>query len=505
MSSLDFLKPIIHLLPEVRSPVRPTTLNEKLMWTGGALILFFLMYNTLAIGVRHSAGGLDFLQVVTASRIGSLLTVGIGPIVLASIFLQLFVGAKIINLDMSNPEDKRVFQGTQKLLAVLLCFFEAAVFVMTSRVILAPLFPSLGEGFVLDAAGNQIVSAPYTEILVILQIAIGSLVLLFLDEVVSKYGIGSGISLFIAAGVSLSVIGGAISIFMNPSNGVIAIMQGGGAEAIPLALIALLPLLFTLVVFLVVVYAEGIKVEIPLSFERARGLGGGFPIKLMYVSNIPVILASALLLNMQFFAISLYDKHLCIGGEFDQNIRACNAGVDLVSLIGYTDSSGQLRDGLLYLLSPIFRPLNLQYTAYVNQLVTARTPIWNMPELLHVAFYILFLVVLCVIFGKFWVETANMDAKSVAEQLDKSGLQVPGFRRDPRIVEKVLERYIPIITILGSIFVGLLAGFADLLGALGTGTGILLTVGILYRFYQDLERQQLFSMNPALAGLLGED
>ena len=40
-SSLDFMKPFLHLLPEVQPPQRPTTLPEKLMWTGIALALPF--------------------------------------------------------------------------------------------------------------------------------------------------------------------------------------------------------------------------------------------------------------------------------------------------------------------------------------------------------------------------------------------------------------------------------------------------------------------------------
>ncbi|MEM2138293.1 MAG: hypothetical protein QW568_04350, partial [Candidatus Anstonellaceae archaeon] len=91
----------------------------------------------------------------------------------------------------------------------------------------------------------------------------------------------------------------------------------------------------------------------------------------------------------------------------------------------------------------------------------------------------------------------------VAEQLDKSGLQIPGFRRDPRVVEKKLNDYIPYIAVIGSAFVGLLAALADMSGALGTGTGILLTVGILYRLYQDLENQRLFDTYSSIGGLLG--
>ena len=491
-SSLDFMKPFLHLLPEVQAPQRPTALPEKLMWTGIALILFFVMYHVVAVGVKPSVGGSDFLQVVTASKIGSLITVGIGPIVLASIFLQLFAGAKIIKVDMSNPEEKRTFQGAQKLLAILLCFFEAAVFVIFAQLVVVdnPIFGSIA----------------LTQFIIILQIALGSLVLLYLDEVVSKYGLGSGISLFIAAGVAFAIVGGTIALFTG-AGGVLESLSSGSAEALPNALIALLPLVFTIIVFLVVSYAEGVKVEIPLAFDRARGLGSRFPIKLLYVSNIPVILASALLLNMQFFAIGLADKHLCITGSYDENgppFEKCSGGIDLVQAIATVDSGKELRDGLLYYVSPIYRPLQGNYGTYFGQLINGTTPIFGIPEWVHVLTYIVFIVCLCIVFGQFWVETTGMSAKDVAKQLDNSGLQIPGFRRDPRIVEKVLDNYIPYIVVIGSAFVGLLAALADMTGALGTGTGILLTVGILYRMYQDLENQKLFESYSGLGSLMGK-
>src|SRR3989338_4305155 len=490
-SSLDFMKPFLHLLPEVQAPQRPTALPEKLMWTGIALILFFVMYHVVAVGVKPSVGGSDFLQVVTASKIGSLITVGIGPIVLASIFLQLFAGAKIIKVDMSDPEQKRTFQGAQKLLAILLCFFEAAVFVIFAQLVVVdnPIFGSIA----------------LTQFIIILQIALGSLVLLYLDEVVSKYGLGSGISLFIAAGVAFAIVGGTIALFTG-AGGVLESLSSGSAEALPNALIALLPLVFTIIVFLVVSYAEGVKVEIPLAFDRARGFGSRFPIKLLYVSNIPVILASALLLNLQFFAVGLQDKHFCITGEFDlasAELNKCKGGIDLVQSIAFVDGSRQIRDGLFYMISPIYRPLQGNYGAYFGRLITGTTPVFGIPEYFHVIVYIIFMMGLCIVFGQFWVETTGMGAKEVAEQLDKSGLQIPGFRRDPRVVEKKLNDYIPYITVIGSAFVGLLAALADMSGALGTGTGILLTVGILYRMYQDLENQLLFESYSALGGLLG--
>ncbi|MCX8197147.1 MAG: preprotein translocase subunit SecY [Candidatus Micrarchaeota archaeon] len=506
-SSLDFLKPILKLLPEVSTPSKPPTLSERLMWTAVALCLFFIMYHIMALGVQVSAARADFLQVITASKIGSLITVGIGPIVLASIFLQLFAGAKIIQVDLSDPEQKRTFQATQKLLAIILCFLEAALFVIFARLTLVPLFGMFGEGIFVED-GKEMIYAPYTTLLVIFQIAMGSLILLYLDEVVSKYGFGSGISLFIAAGVSQAIIGGMLVLFTDPSTGVIAHLASGSAEALPSAIMALLPLIFTVAIMLVVSYAEGIKVEIPLAFSRATGTGSRFPIKFLYVSNIPVILASALILNLQFFALSvLAGKHWCIGGEFDPNLQTlnkCRGGINLAHLIGFVGTDHQLHDGLLYFISPIYRPLQGDYGAYFSHILNSTTPIFGIPEWVHVIVYVSFMVVLCIIFGQFWVETTNMSSKDVAQQLDKAGLQIPGFRRDPRIVEKVLDNYIPYIVILGSAFVGLLAAIADMTGALGTGTGILLTVGILYRLYQDLENQRLFDSYVSLANILGK-
>jgi len=72
------------------------------------------------------------------------------------------------------------------------------------------------------------------------------------------------------------------------------------------------------------------------------------------------------------------------------------------------------------------------------------------------------------------------------------------------LFEKILGKYIPVITILGSGFVGLLAAAADLTGAIGSGTGILLTAGILYRMYEEMEQRQMFDMYPGLKSLMGD-
>jgi len=470
---IDFIHKLSTYLPEIRAPVKLPSIKERFLWTGIALLLFFVMYNVTVFGAAQGSGGFDFLQMITASNLGSLLTTSIGPIVLASIFLQLFSGAGLIDLDPKKPEQRQKFQEVQKVLALIIALVEASIFVLTGRI-------PLVQGAFLDPT--------LLMALVIVQVALGSAIVLYLDEIVTKYGIGSGISLFIAAGVSFSILGGAITLFVG-EGGVASVVAGGGAEAIPNALLIMLPLLITLVVFTVVCYCEGVKVEIPLAYQQARGMSPKLPLNFFYLSNIPVIFASALLLNLQLFSGGLQGQSFMVG---DFNV---------VDAVGYVDSTGQLRDGLLYFFTPIYGGNTL---AHINFLMNGVTPILGIPEWIHAITYVLFLSLVAVLFGMFWAETSNMDTKGMTNQLMQSGMQVPGFRRDPRILEKVLDKYIPPLIILGSFSVGLLAGLADLTGALGTGTGILLTVSIFYRTYLQMKRQRMLEAMPFLGNLAGE-
>jgi len=481
--ALEFMEPIVRILPEIRTPDRKPALREKIYWTAAALVIFFVMYHVYPVGRYPIQQQFEFVQMITASKVGSLITAGIGPIVLSSIFLQLFVGAKIIDIDLKDEKNKRRFQGAQKALALILAFFEAGIYVYTNAV------PVKGAGIPAGNIEPLFGSLAFTQLLVIFQLAMGSVILLCLDEIVAKYGIGSGISLFIAAGVSLAVVQGTFGVLIPQAA---QYLGEGGANAVPLAIVAMLPLVFTFIVFIASSYAEGMRVEVPLVFERIRGVGGRYPIKFLYVSNVPVILAAALMMNFQLLARAIGNSSLYIGG------------MNVMSSLAVVDSNGRLVDGLLYFMTPSFpNPILVGYIPYVNALLAATTQYSHIPEYVHVITYVLTMVVLCVIFGSFWIETTGMGPKDIAEQLKGSGLQVPGFRRDPRVIEKVLEKYIPMITILGSIFVGLLASFADLTGALGTGTGILLTVGILNNMYEIMKKEQMLELYPALKNLMG--
>jgi preprotein translocase subunit SecY len=446
---IEKLQPIFSILPQVKSPEHRISFKEKLKWTGIILVLYFLLtqiplYGLSPIAVDQFAQ----LRAVIAGSFGSILTLGIGPIVSASIVLQLLVGGKILKLDLSKHEDKAMFQGTQKLLAIIFTLFEAMVLVFTGAI--------------------SAISGDYVWIL-ILQMTIGGFLIIFLDEVVSKWGFGSGVGLFIAASVSQEIIVGSFNIFSSPTQ------PGVPAGKIPAFIYSLTtgtpnfdylgPVIAVIIVFLIVVYAESMRVEIPLSSGRVKGARGKYPLRFIYASNMPVILASALLLNVQLFA-NIFQK------------------------IGYpilgTISNGQAVSGIAYLLTPP-RSLDMIFT-----------------EPIHVLVYGIVFISICVLFAVLWVELSNIGPKAVAKQLHQMGMQIPGFRSSRRQFEKILKKYIPAITVLGGAFVGLLAFGADLTGALGGGTGVLLTVGIVYRLYEEIAQEQLMDMHPMLRKFLGD-
>ena len=443
MSSLDIFTPIFKFLPEVKAPTHRQDFKEKGKWTILVLVLYYILSQIPLYGL--SSGAVDqFAQVraVMAGSFGSILTLGIGPIITASIVLQLLVGAKLLNLDLSTHHDKALFQSTQKVLAILFTLFEALVLVFTGS--LSPIDNS------------------YFGVL-LLQLVIGAVLILYLDEVVSKWGFGSGIGLFIAAGVAEQIVVGSFN-FIPTASGALPGKIPGFIQGLIAGSLALI------VVFLVAVYGESMRVEIPISHGQVKGHGrvrgavGKYPLKFIYASNMPVILTSALLVNVSLIASIFQKVGFPIFGEVQQ---------------------GKAISGLaLWLSTP------------------TGSVIFTNP--LRVLFFAIVYLLCCVLFSWLWVEISGLNAREVSKKLYQSGIQIPGFRSSKRQLYKIMKKYIPPLTILGGLFVGLLAFGADLTGALGGGTGVLLTVGIVYRLYEEIAQEQLMEMHPMLRNFLGQ-
>ncbi|MEI7719007.1 MAG: preprotein translocase subunit SecY, partial [archaeon] len=397
----------------------------------------------------------EYLAILLGTDFGSIISLGIGPIVLASLILQLLAGAQVINLNTKTPEGKKQFQAMQKLLTYVFIVFEAVVYVLMR--------------------GLQAVSG--FEFLVILQLIIGGILILFMDDVVQKWGFGSGISLFIAAGIGWRLFSqlfqfiNAAGVF-EASGKVLVLFTSiisGDLQGFSLALFAIV---VTAVLFLLVVWAQSLKAEIPLSFDRLRGQGVRWPLQFFYTGVLPVILVSALSANIQLIA-SLFQNwlgHATWLGGF---------------------SNGTPVSGLSYWISS---------TPILQEIITGSFRWINAVQAIgHILFYTIF----CILFAYFWMKTSGQDASNQAKNILNSGLSMPGFRKDERVLESILNRYIISLTVMGGAAIGLLASIADLFGAMVGGTAILLAVMILYQLYQNIAQQHAVDMNPAFRGMFG--
>lgn len=462
---MSLLDTIVERIPEVAPPSQKRlSFKEKLKWTTIVLVLFFALSLVPLFGLGANAlQQFEFISIILGASFGSILSLGIGPLVTASIVLQLLNGAGILKFDLTTHEGKKRFQGVQQLASIGFIIFEAGIYVFMGG--LAPAPELQGTGLYLQL-----------QLLLILQLFLGGLLVMWMDQLVSKWGFGSGISLFIAAGVSQSIFIRALSPLPSPTNpgiatgAIPALVQSLAAGDPQTAGLMLAGVVATIVVFVVAVYLQAMKVEIPLSFGRVRGHGIRWPLHFVYTSNMPVILVSALLANLQLWGNLLQRWGYPLLGTF---------------------VNGQAASGLSLWLSP---------TNIVGSVIRGSV---RFTDFLHAISYIIFLIIGAVVFSWFWVQTSGMDARSQARQIMASGLQIPGFRRDERVLERVLDRYIGPLTVMGAITVGFLAAIADVSGSLTNGTGLLLTVMIVYRLYEDIARQHMMDMNPMMRKFMG--
>ncbi|MFX0011494.1 MAG: preprotein translocase subunit SecY, partial [Candidatus Hermodarchaeota archaeon] len=250
---------------------------------------------------------------------------------------------------------------------------------------------------------------------------------------------------------------------------------------------SLLGIITTVFIFIVVVWFEGTRVEIPLAYRGYRGFKGKYPMKLLYVSNIPVILVNALYANLLFFG------QLFAGPQSGLRGQGNDFWLDLIGTFQYQDTGtgtgGYLvpKSGLIYYLSP---PLGID--ALVDDPFRA-------------VVYLFIFIILCIYLGKIWVEVSGLASRDIAQQIIDSGMMVPGFRSSAKIIEKILDRYIPVLIVLNGILIALLSFMADSLGALTSGTGLLIAIGIIHQYAETISKEVAAQQYPSMRGFLGLD
>ncbi len=435
-------------LPEIRSPDKKLSFNTKLKWSFIAIVIYFVLSMIPLYGLSPAyKSQFQALAVLLAASFGSIISLGIGPIVTASIVLQLLQSSGVIDIDIKTKEGKVKYQALSKMFSLAFIIFENGLYVLS--------------GALPSSTGTMPV-----KMLMVAQLIVGGIIVLYLDELTTKWGFGSGISLFIAAGVSIEIITNGFNPFPDPNNPaqpagqffkVLSFLVQGNFSA---ALWPAVSVVATGIVFALVVYLQSMKIEIPLSFGRVRGMSIKWPLQFIYTSNMPVILVAALLASMNFWGLMLNNMGIPLLGQY----QATSPGSQPVAINGLAK----------YLNPPTLR-----------QIVVSP----QIDDLISFFVYMAFMSVGAIVFSLLWVNIGGQDAGSVADQIMDSDLQIPGFRQDKRVITSMLSRYIIPLTVLGGLSVGILAAIADLMGALSRGTGILLAVMVIYQFYGQIARE----------------
>jgi preprotein translocase subunit SecY len=452
-------------LPTVSRPPHKIPLPRRLFWTVVVATVYVLMTITPLYGVAHAQQQKDvhqaqqLLSIIFGTAYGTLAHLGIGPIVIAGILLEVFAFSGLLNLDLNKREDRLKFTLLLKWTALGIAALEAVAYVL---------------------AGQFGQVTPLGGVLIVVQLLIATVIILLLDDLMSKgWGIGSAISLIIFLGVSRQIF---LSLFSwdivkddNESLHVFGLLPALGAALYDLftrgdatALVGLvnrpvelngqityLPdfvgLLSTLVLAFVILYLEMMKVNIPVTAGQYRGIKFTIPLRFVYVSVLPIIFTTYSLLLVGQLLLPFADNPV-VGG----------------------------------IVQVIFLPHRFFF---------------DVPALiLHYLLY----VALAIAFAWVWVQLAGLSAEDQAKQFARSQLHVPGFRQSEKILAKILERPINALTIISGFLAGSFAALGNILGVWGGGAGLILLIEIALQYYALVMREQMMEMYPGLKQLLGQ-
>lgn len=460
MSVLQLFSPLARFIPEVEKPTFPIPFKQRAKWTIMCLFFFLICCQIPLVGVKisSSADPFSFLRTVLASNRGTLMELGISPGITASMIIQLFVGLGFVVVDHSVAEDVYLLHVAEKCLTLLITVAEAIVYIWSG------MYGSPSElGFLRIS-------------LLMLQLIAASVIVMLLDELLQNgYGLGSGISLFLATNICETIIwkafspittttargvefeGAIVALFhllITRSNPVMALFEAFTRSNLP----NLTNLCATVLVFLIAIYCQNLHIDLPVHVRGHRGMVLSHTIKLFYTSNIPIILLSSCVSNISFLSRML-------SRTFPNNL--------LVKILGTWDEiNGQTfpKGGLAYYLHP---PTSLTDLLY---------------DPIHAFVYAVTILIACAFFSLLWLEISGMGPKKVYEQFQRSGREIAGFPGNATY--KVLNHYIPTAAAFGGLSVGALTIFSDSVGAIGSGTGILLAANIISNYHEMLTKEK---------------
>ncbi|MEM0325343.1 MAG: hypothetical protein QXW35_05560 [Candidatus Aenigmatarchaeota archaeon] len=444
---------ILEYLPTIKPPERPLTVEEKIKNSMLVIIIYVLLASIPIFGISPVVGQrfMEFMWVF-GSHLGTLATIGIAPIIMAGLFMQLLIFSGIVNINIFDEESKSKYDSYVKFLSIIFLLIQSISFILSGNVI-----PDY----------NLPIPLPILYFIIFLQLFLGGFIIILLDDFSVKYGVLSGINLIIFISISISV---ALRIF-NPvpspqyaihglyvptgliPQAIVYLMQGN----ISFALALIFKVLLTFAVLAFVAYLQSIRIEIPLLYINIGGRVIKYPLNFLYTSVLPAIFLYGIITWFQMIF-------------------------------------GRNPNSIFYKL---FLPPNL----IINISQYGLSYLLEFFNVFHILFYLIIFVVGGMLFSYMWVTTSGMDAKTITKYLQTMPIQTLKYR-DPRLIEKTLEKYINTLAYLSGIMIGFIAAISDILGVAVSGISLLLLVVIASQMYMELERNGAIQYLPLIGKYL---
>ena len=390
-------------------------LKEKLIFTFGMVVLFRFGIHLPVYGINNEffsnmASGnniLGFLDLFTGGALGkvSIFALGIGPYITSSIIMQL-MAVIIPALEKLQKEDgeagRRKLSQYTRLFTVVLAVFQALIFV----------------GYMSHLPSTIVAGVNHVMFYIsaIVSLTAGSVLVMWMSELITEKGIGNGGSLIIFVGILSG-----IPLYSKTTAQMIQ-----GEPSLMWGLILLLAIFFVTMIF-VVVMQEAIRKVIIVNPKRQVGnkVYGGvntfIPFKLNPGGVMPIIFAVAILL-------------------FPSTI---------LSLVGQANlPAGWVQDFVLT-LNKIFNPGG---------------PIY----------YVIYFAMIVVLTFFYASIMPNMQPKEIADNLKKYGSSIPGIKPG-RPTAEALDKILTKTTFIGAMGLGIIAlvpAFASYITKITTLQGI---------------------------------
>ncbi|KAM9918025.1 hypothetical protein OXX59_008947 [Metschnikowia pulcherrima] len=463
---LDLVKAVSPIMPEINFPVEKVILDEKVVYTIASGLVFVLaqlpLFGLVKDAPLQMADPFSTLRPLFAMEQGSLLELGLLPILTSAFVWQIAAGAKAIKVDFRYGSDRELFQTAQKATAVL---FSA---VFAAALILSGYYDPVVRG----AANEGNFYGTYA--LLFTQLFGWNVVLTLIVEVIDKgYGFGSGVLCFLAlnaaTGLVRDVVG--LEVVSVTPNGVaqtygvvsyfgrsLLTMDFGEIKSAAIGLFSragfptLASVVLAVATGLVVIVLQNFRLELPIRSNRARGMANVFPIRLLYTGALPVVFAYTVVANVQ---VVLHFLSLAVAPFYPFVAR----------LIESRDVAGNVVSGLrLYFAAPA--SLSASLLSPIRAVVYSTT-----------------LLTLASAFAVFWADISGSAPKDIAKQFKDQAIVISG-KRDVSVTRE-LSRTIPVAAVSGAASLVVVSLIGELLGSAGKTVSVAVGVSAAFAVLED--------------------